>query len=706
MTTTTSTARDRRRGGMTLARAKEKLRVIGYQIRKQDGEYQVKPEGRGSWATGKLVSYATDLDDAVSTAESQIRTYLSRGGGRYRVIHQSMPISPDKATAREALAAAEQFKLQVADVFWDGDADEFRPLSSEASRDRGKRRAGERSTRRARRDPGGRAVPSKIPKSIYHLRSSYPKYKKPSAKVLAGLKVARVVPQREREWLVEFEDGMGVNVHQGRSSSGKLSTVYHALAVHDRVRYYEEARPEPAQPLANAYQYVALTQIIPHESAFHVGESYRREGGNRHDLFAEVHDSHPALRDRSSRGASRSRRGTARRDVPRRPARIPMQRWSSLDPAERRELAEYERGDVDVYGISKKGNAREREQKAHEQALHWESEARTGKVHEGWGTIGTPRHAWGSAEKAHREAARFAREHGDEAAARRHEVAAAEAREMKQRTKVTQLEGFHKGRKSSARMRDPASRGTSRKPRGTSRAIARVHGPGEAYAAYYMLQKNTPQGWVDVWGSEDQAHLERLVKRAAETGKPPHRVIERPYRYDPRLVSAKRDPLPHGRSSKASAARAEPPEPRSGFGKEKTPADIRARIRWERFMAAKFRRNMAPLGYESLVEGHEHAARAYEDLLARPATRDPLPHGRSSKASPVRVERGGASQVAWHGKSPNFAPVTVVWNGPGSRLFLLWGKSMVPVQHRSADGNYSSFESADRAARAFIRGDK
>ena len=95
------------------------------------------------------------------------------------------------------------------------------------------------------------------------------------------------------------------------------------------------------------------------------------------------------------------------------------------------------------------------------------------------------------------------------------------------------------------------------------------------------------------------------------------------------------------------------------------------------------------------------------------ATRDParrgtglgvLPHGRSSKPSPIRVERGGASQVAWHGKSPNFAPVTIVWNGSGSRLFLLWGKSMVPVQHRSADGNYSDFESADRAARAFIRG--
>ena len=81
-----------------------------------------------------------------------------------------------------------------------------------------------------------------------------------------------------------------------------------------------------------------------------------------------------------------------------------------------------------------------------------------------------------------------------------------------------------------------------------------------------------------------------------------------------------------------------------------------------------------------------------------------VPHGRSSKPSAIRVERGVTNQVAWHGKSPNFSPVTIVWNGPGSRLYLLWEKQMVPVQHPLANGSYSSFESADRAARAFIRG--
>ena len=68
----------------------------------------------------------------------------------------------------------------------------------------------------------------------------------------------------------------------------------------------------------------------------------------------------------------------------------------------------------------------------------------------------------------------------------------------------------------------------------------------------------------------------------------------------------------------------------------------------------------------------------------------------------VRVERGAANQVAWHGKSPNGTPVTLVWNGPGSRLFMLWHEQMIPIDHFTADGNYRSFEDADRAARDFL----
>ncbi len=47
--------------------------------------------------------------------------YLSTSGGRFRVIHQGLPLSVDKPTAREALKVAEQFKLKVDPKMWDGD---------------------------------------------------------------------------------------------------------------------------------------------------------------------------------------------------------------------------------------------------------------------------------------------------------------------------------------------------------------------------------------------------------------------------------------------------------------------------------------------------------------------------------------------------------------------------------------------------------
>lgn len=68
----------------------------------------------------------------------------------------------------------------------------------------------------------------------------------------------------------------------------------------------------------------------------------------------------------------------------------------------------------------------------------------------------------------------------------------------------------------------------------------------------------------------------------------------------------------------------------------------------------------------------------------------------------VRVERGAASQVAWHGTSPNGTPVTLVWNGPGSRMYMLWHGQMIPIDHFTADANYRSFEDANRAARNFL----
>lgn len=47
-------------------------------------------------------------------------TYLSRSEGRFRVIHQGIPIAPDKATKGEALADATRAGLTVAPRVWDG----------------------------------------------------------------------------------------------------------------------------------------------------------------------------------------------------------------------------------------------------------------------------------------------------------------------------------------------------------------------------------------------------------------------------------------------------------------------------------------------------------------------------------------------------------------------------------------------------------
>lgn len=67
-------------------------------------------------------------------AESDPEVYLSRSAtplhpeGQYRVIQGGVPISPDKATAEEALAVARHYKLKVSDRMWDGDVGQWIPL--------------------------------------------------------------------------------------------------------------------------------------------------------------------------------------------------------------------------------------------------------------------------------------------------------------------------------------------------------------------------------------------------------------------------------------------------------------------------------------------------------------------------------------------------------------------------------------------------
>ena len=56
--------------------------------------------------------------------------YLSISEGRYRVISQGMPICADKATPAEALTAAQNLRVIVAPVAWNGDRGEWVSLDT------------------------------------------------------------------------------------------------------------------------------------------------------------------------------------------------------------------------------------------------------------------------------------------------------------------------------------------------------------------------------------------------------------------------------------------------------------------------------------------------------------------------------------------------------------------------------------------------
>lgn len=143
----------------------------------------------------------------------------------------------------------------------------------------------------ARHPKTGRIPPSRFYKS----GSKFPKYRKPvSFKALP--EVAKVTGGKG-SWLVEFADGMGVQVNESQTSPGRFYT----LKVHDRVRWYEEARPEPPPDVARRYQYAALTSIIPHQASFHI-DPY---GSVMGDLNEELY---PVGADRSLRRTPRRRR--------------------------------------------------------------------------------------------------------------------------------------------------------------------------------------------------------------------------------------------------------------------------------------------------------------------------------------------------------------------------------------------------------------
>ena len=56
--------------------------------------------------------------------------YLSISEGRYRVISQGMPVCADKATPAEALTAAQNLRVIVAPVAWNGDRAQWVHLDS------------------------------------------------------------------------------------------------------------------------------------------------------------------------------------------------------------------------------------------------------------------------------------------------------------------------------------------------------------------------------------------------------------------------------------------------------------------------------------------------------------------------------------------------------------------------------------------------
>lgn len=88
-----------------------------------------------------------------------------------------------------------------------------------------------------------------------------------------------------------------------------------------------------------------------------------------------------------------------------------------------------------------------------------------------------------------------------------------------------------------------------------------------------------------------------------------------------RYEKSEREALQRGEYSKyvlpARDVKRAPPGPASGFGKEKTTADIRARIRWERWAEARARREH----HNAIADGHALTRVAYEEELLRRSRR-------------------------------------------------------------------------------------
>jgi hypothetical protein len=57
------------------------------------------------------------------------KCYLSTSRDVWRVILQEMPLSAD-TTKANAIKCAETFRVELAPVYWDGEAGDFKPLTN------------------------------------------------------------------------------------------------------------------------------------------------------------------------------------------------------------------------------------------------------------------------------------------------------------------------------------------------------------------------------------------------------------------------------------------------------------------------------------------------------------------------------------------------------------------------------------------------
>jgi hypothetical protein len=60
---------------------------------------------------------------------SKITTYYSRSNGKWRLIHQGMPLCPDRDTLDECKPVAAQYNVTPSASLWDGDVGAFIPMS-------------------------------------------------------------------------------------------------------------------------------------------------------------------------------------------------------------------------------------------------------------------------------------------------------------------------------------------------------------------------------------------------------------------------------------------------------------------------------------------------------------------------------------------------------------------------------------------------